>query len=70
MRWDEEQRVNRIAFLTSALDGSCQIHFNSAESINVTQGARFAPQQSAGFREARSFLPLNGSNIDIVQYTH
>jgi hypothetical protein len=24
-----EQRVNLVALLTAALDGSCQIHFNS-----------------------------------------
>jgi hypothetical protein len=62
--------VNLIAFLTSALDGSCQIHFSSVDSRNVRQGARFAPQQSGCFREAKIFRPLNGSNIGIVQYTH
>jgi hypothetical protein len=62
--------VNLIAFLTSTLDESCQIHFNSVESRNVRQGAGFAPQQSGCFREAKSFRPQNGSNIGIAQYTH
>ena len=59
--------MNLIVFMTYTLDVSCQIHFNSVESINVRQGARFAPQQSGSFKEAKMFRPQNGSNIGLVQ---
>ena len=46
--------MNLIVFMTYTLDGSCQIHFNSVESRNVRQRARFA-HSSPGVLEKQTF---------------